>query len=296
LLVNRWIIGETVKTVQALDLSLAELRYDESANTLYHFVWDTFCDWYLELIKGQVDEETRAVAAWVLDQILVMLHPFMPFVTEELWSANERPYPLILAKWPMTDARALDSEAAAEIRWLIDLISQIRRVRNDVNVPPSARTELWLEAPQRVQGLKVTTVVPATTIERLQKFRTSIYRLGRCSVVQVLNTGQAFNLEDGTSIDRTSHHADVNGAASLVVEGDGYLLPLKDVIDIAAEKARLQKTVEAAEKERDSLAARLANPSFVERAKPEAVEKARADRAEKAADAERYRAALKRLG
>jgi valyl-tRNA synthetase len=285
-----------VKTIQALDLSLAELRYDESANIIYHFVWATFCDWYLELIKGQIDEETKAVAGWVLDQILVMLHPFMPFITEELWSASERPYPLIVAKWPMADARALDPEAASEINWLIDLISAIRRVRNDVNVPPSARTELWLEAPQAVQRLKVATVVPKTTIERLQKFRTSIYRLGRCSIVQVLNTGQAFNLEDGTSIDRTSHHADVNGAASLVVEGDGYLLPLKDVIDIAAEKARLQKAAEAAEKERDSLAGRLANPSFVERAKPEAVEKARSDHAEKASDAEKYRAALARLG
>src|SRR3954463_9728430 len=122
LTVNRWIVGETVKTVQALDLSLAEFRYDESANIIYHFVWDTFCDWYLELIKGQIDEETKAVAAWVLDQILVMLHPFMPFITEELWRASERPYPLILAKWPMPDARALDPEAGADVEWLIETV------------------------------------------------------------------------------------------------------------------------------------------------------------------------------
>jgi len=295
--VNRWIVGETVKTVQALDIALAELRFDESANTIYHFVWATFCDWYLELIKGEIDDETKAVAAWVFDQILIMLHPFMPFVTEELWHAmGERPYPLILAKWPVPDARALDPEAAADIGWLIDLISEIRRVRNDVNVPPSARTELWIEAPKEVQGFKVATVVPETTVRRLQKFRSAIHRLGRCSVVQVLNTGQAFDLENGISIDRTSHQADVNGAASLVVEGDSYLLPLKDIIDIEAERARLDKAAEAAEKERDSLAARLANPSFVERARPEAVEKARADHAEKASDAEKYRAALARLG
>ena len=123
--VNRWIVGETVKTVQALDLALAELRYDESANAIYHFVWATFCDWYLELIKGQIDDETKAVAGWVLDQILVMLHPFMPFVTEELWNAmGERPYPLILAKWPMPDARALDPEAGPEIDWLIRLVER----------------------------------------------------------------------------------------------------------------------------------------------------------------------------
>jgi valyl-tRNA synthetase len=294
--VNRWIVGETVKTIQSLDLSLAELRFDESANGLYHFVWATFCDWYLELIKGQVDEETKAVAAWVLDQILVMLHPFMPFITEELWNASERPYPLIVARWPTPDARALDPEAAADINWLINLISEIRSLRNDVNVPPSARTELWLEAPREVQNLKVAAIFPKTTIERLQRFHRPIHRLGRCSVVQVLNTGQAFELEGGTSIDRTSHDVDVNGAASFVVDGDGYLLPLKDVIDIEAERSRLFKAAEAAEKERDSLAGRLANPSFVERAKPEAVEKARADHSEKASDAEKYRAALARLG
>src|SRR5207237_3068012 len=113
--VNRWIVGETVKTVQALDLALAELRFDESANTIYHFVWATFCDWYMELIKGQVDEETKTVAGWVLDQILVMLHPFMPFVTEELWNAmGDRPYPLIHAKWAVPDARPLYPEAGQE--------------------------------------------------------------------------------------------------------------------------------------------------------------------------------------
>ncbi|MEA3033888.1 MAG: valyl-tRNA synthetase, partial [Sphingomonadales bacterium] len=137
--VNRWIVGETVKTVQALDLSLAEFRYDESANIIYHFVWDTFCDWYLELIKGAIDDETGAVAAWVLDQILVMLHPFMPFVTEELWSSNPRPYPLILAKWPMPDARALDSQVGAEIDWLIRLVGGLRAARTELGVPPGAR-------------------------------------------------------------------------------------------------------------------------------------------------------------
>ncbi|MGE3150483.1 MAG: valine--tRNA ligase, partial [Pseudorhodoplanes sp.] len=129
--VNKWIVGETVKTVQALDIALAELRFDESANTIYHFTWATFCDWYLELIKGQIDDETKRVAGWVLDQILVMLHPFMPFVTEELWSAmGERAhYPLITARWPIADARALDPEAGPEIDWLIRLVSGIRAAR-----------------------------------------------------------------------------------------------------------------------------------------------------------------------
>lgn len=295
--VNKWIIGEAIKAIQSVDLALGEYRFDAAANAIYQFVWSQFCDWYLELIKGSIDEETKAVAGWVLDQILVVLHPFMPFITEELWHAlAPRKHDLIVAHWPMADARAIDPAATADVTWLISLISEIRRVRTDVNVPVAARTELWLEAPKEAQGLTVATIVPDSTIRRLQTFGRQIHRLARCSVVQVLNTGQAFDLESGQSIDRTQHHADVNGAASLVVDGDSYLLPLKDVIDLAAERTRLAQAIAAAEKERDGLAGRLNNPSFVERAKPEAVEKARADHAEKAAEAERLTAALSRLG
>jgi valyl-tRNA synthetase len=262
-----------VKTVQALDLALAELRFDESANTIYHFVWATFCDWYLELIKpvssgderGAVDEETKTVAGWVLDQILVMLHPFMPFVTEELWNAlGERPYELILAKWPMPDARALDPEAGPEIDWLIRLVSGIRAARAELNVPPGAKLPLLVrEAGEATAG-------------RLQRNAAALQRLAR---IEAIGTGEASG-----------------GSAQVVVDEATYILPLEGVIDTAAEKARLEKAMAAAEKERDALAGRLGNPSFVERAKPEAVEKARADHAEKASDAEKYRAALARLG
>jgi valyl-tRNA synthetase len=261
--VNKWILGETVKTVQALDLSLAELRYDESANAIYHFVWDGFCDWYLELIKGRIDDETMIVAAWVLDQILVMLHPFMPFITEELWSANARPYPLIVAQWPMPDARALDPAAGVEIDWLIRLVNGIRGARSELNLPPGARLPLHVRD------------AAAPTRERLERNRAAIERLARVTLAQGDASG---------------------GAAQVVVDEATYVLPLEGVIDVGAERARLLKAIEAAEKERDSLAARLANPSFVERAKPEAVEKARADHAERASEAERYRAALARLG
>jgi len=271
--VNRWIVGETVKTVQALDLALAELRYDESANTIYHFVWATFCDWYLELIKpvssgderGAIDDETTTVAGWVLDQILVMLHPFMPFVTEELWNAmGERPYPLILAKWPMPDARALDPDAGPEIDWLIRVVSGIRTARAELNVPPGARLPLHVRDANEA------------TAGRLERNAAALQRLAR--------------------IDRLNEGEVEGGAAQIVVDEATFILPLEGVIDIAAEQSRLAKAAEAAEKERDSLAARLSNPSFVERARPEAVEKARADHAEKASDAEKYRAALNRLG
>ncbi|HTG38238.1 valine--tRNA ligase, partial [Sphingomonas sp.] len=132
--VNKWIIAETVETVQALDLALADLRFDAAANAIYQFAWSRFCDWYLELIKGAIDDETKAVAGWVLDQILVMLHPFMPFITEELWHAlGAREHDLIVAKWPMPDARALDADARAEIDWLIRLVSEVRAARNELN-------------------------------------------------------------------------------------------------------------------------------------------------------------------
>ncbi|MDP9415062.1 MAG: class I tRNA ligase family protein, partial [Pseudomonadota bacterium] len=276
--VNRWIVGETVKTVQALDLAMAEFRFDESANLIYHFTWANFCDWYLELIKPVLSQpggpaldgenradETREVAAWVLDQILVMLHPFMPFITEELWhSMGERPYELILARWPMPDARALDAEAGPEIDWLIRLVSGIRGARSELSVPPGAKLALHVrDADER-------------TRERLRRNGQAIERLARIESVSFDEAG--------------------GGAAQVVVDEATYILPLEGVIDIAVERARLAKALQAAEKERDSLLQRLGNSSFVERAKPEAVEKARADHAEKASDAEKYRAALGRLG
>jgi valyl-tRNA synthetase len=264
--VNRWIVGETIKTVQQLDLAFADLRFDEAANSLYHFVWDRFCDWYLELIKGQLDDETRAVAGWVLDQILVMLHPFMPFITEELWHAmGPRPYALILARWPLADARALDPEAAKEIDWLIRLVSDVRAARTEIGIAPGARMAAF-----------VRDAAPAT-LDRIARSLPVLNRLARLDAVEA---GPA---PDG-------------GALQIVVDEATYALPLAGVIDLDAERARLSKAIAATEKERDALAARLGNPSFVERAKPEAVEKARADHADKAAEAARLAAALARLG
>ncbi|WP_333572066.1 valine--tRNA ligase [Sphingomonas sp.] len=274
LAVNRWIIAETITTVQALDLALADLRFDEAANTIYQFVWSRFCDWYLELIKPVLQgegvaatqaEETRAVAGWALDQILVMLHPFMPFITEELWSKmGPRDHDLIVAKWPMADARALDPSAAQEIDWLIRLVSEIRAARTELNVPPGARLALHVRD------------ASPETVARLARQEAALARLGR--------------------VDQAQGDAPAGGALQLVVDEATFVMPLGDVVDLEAERARLTKAIAAAEKERDGLAGRLGNPSFVERAKPEAVEKARADHDEKAAEAERLSAALARLG
>jgi valyl-tRNA synthetase len=265
LAVNKWIIGEVAATLAELDKAMAELRFDAAANAIYHFVWDQFCDWYLELIKGAIDDETKAVAGWVIDQILVMLHPFMPFITEELWHAQgERPYDLIVAKWPEPAAQT-DAQASAEIDWLIRLVSEVRAARAELGVPPGAK----LNAIANDAG-------PET--------RARIDRLGQ-------QLGRLARIESWT-FDGTAS----GGAAQIVVDAATYVLPLEGVIDIEAERARLTKSLHAAQKETKSLEGRLANPAFVEKAKPEAVDKARADHAEKVAEAERLEAALTRLG
>ncbi len=276
LAVNKWIIAETIATVQTVDLALADYRFDGAANAIYQFAWSRFCDWYLELIKpqmvddvrGQIDDESKAVAGWVLDQILVLLHPFMPFITEELWHAmadpaHPRDHDLIVAQWPMADARSLDPEASREVDWLIRLVQEIRTARNELNVPPGARLPLHVRDAN------------AATLARLERQAAALARLARVTHAEGEATG---------------------GAAQVVVDEATFVLPLEGVIDLESERTRLTKAIAAAEKERDALAGRLGNASFVERAKPEAVEKAKADHADKAAEAARLQAALGRLG
>jgi valyl-tRNA synthetase len=217
----------------------------------------------VELIKGAFDEETKAVAAWAFDQILVMLHPLMPFITEELWqSMGEREhYPLITAQWP--DPRAqVDPHAKAEIDWLIDFVSETRAMRVELNVPWSAILE-----PIAIGG----------SVDRLNGQTAILSRMAKLGPAQIAD-------------------APPPGSAQIVVRGETYAFPLAEHIDLEAEKSRLSKAAASAEKERDGLAQRLGNPNFTERAKPEAVEKARSDHESKSAEAERLRAALERLG
>lgn len=266
--VNRWIVGEVVRTAGALDAAIAAFRFDDYAETAYQFVWSRFCDWYLELTKPLLAEgadaavaaETRAVAGWALDQILVMLHPVMPFVTEELWhKLGDREYDLILAEWVRTDEAPADD---GEIDWLIGLVSAVRSARTEVNVPPGAKL-----------GYSVAGADEATAA-RLSRNAAALAFLARVS--------EALPSE--------------GGALQVVYAGATYSIALGGSIDLAAEKGRLEKNALAAEKDRDGLAGRLASPGFVERAKPEAVEKARADLAARTAEAARIRAALARLG
>jgi len=271
--VNRWIIGEVVETLAKLNRAYDDLRYDDMADAIYHFVWGTFCDWYVELVKGAFDAETKAVAAWAFDQILVMLHPLMPFITEELWNANEPPYDLIVAKWPEPEAHGsvvgfVDGEAVdahAEFHWIISTIVAVRAAKNEAGISPGLRLHAYLED------------VTSGLWKRLPHAQAMFERVGRISIAFSDNVPSA-------------------GVLRIAVPGATLVVPLEGVIDVEAERTRLSKGVEAAEKERDSLAQRLANPAFTERAKPEAVDKARADHDAKSAEADRLRAALERLG
>ena len=288
LAVNRWIIGEVVSTVDKLNKAFAEFRFDGMADVIYHFVFDQFCDWYLELLKPilQVQsgddgaepqpslvtadaDEARAVAGWALDQILVMLHPFMPFITEELWHAMSDPaqpraHDIIHAQWPEPNA-TIDADAVAEINWVIDTISKTRSFKAELNIPPGTRLTANIADPQ------------VSTMSVIARQAAALSRLGRIDSFVYAPVA-------------------TNNVAQIVVGGDTVVFALDDVIDLDAERSRITKALEAARKERDALAGRLSNAAFVEKAKPEAVEKARADHAEKAAEAERLTVALVRLG
>lgn len=276
--VNRWIITEIAQTTNALDESLAAYRFDGFADTLYQFVWNRFCDWYLELTKPLLAEgadealasETRATAGWALDQILVLLHPAMPFLTEELWhklapEAAPRPHDLIAASWPEAHAIPHDAAAAAEIDWLITLISEVRSARTELGVPPGARLLYSVEGAS-----------PAT-IARLHANAPAIERLARIQPAASMASASSSRLQ-------------------VVVAEATFSLPLEGIIDLAAERARLEKARATAQKERDALKNRLAAPGFAEKAKPDAIEKARADLAARTSEADRLTAALSRLG
>ncbi|MDZ4140070.1 MAG: valine--tRNA ligase [Erythrobacter sp.] len=297
---NQWIIGEVQQCVAEIERAMADLRFDAAANAIYQFTWSKFCDWYLELIKPvfsavtpaqagaqsgaeppasldpglrREDEEggwspaseTREVAGWALDQILVMLHPFMPFITEELWhKLGAREYELILAQWPAPEAE-ISKEATDAIDWVIELTTNIRSAKNELGIAPGGKLAAFLAAPSDVA---------ARTIERSSA---AIERLARLTPV-------------------TIGEAPAGPAMQVIAGGDVFVIPLEGIIDIAAEKARLEKALAASAKEAKSLEGRLGNPAFAEKAKPEAVEKARADLAHHQGEVERLTAALARLG
>jgi valyl-tRNA synthetase len=251
LTINRWILTELARTARDVTEAIETYRFNDAASTLYRFIWNQFCDWYLELLKpvfiGEDEAakaESQACAAYVLEEIYKLLHPFMPFMTEELWAhtageGKTRENLICHAEWP-SPAYA-DNAAADEINWLIDLVSGIRSVRSEMNVPPSAT------APLVMVGAN------ALTKARLETHDSAIRRLARASEVSLEETAP-------------------KGAAQIVVGEATACLPLGSLIDLAAEKARLEKAIEKAKAEAARIESKLSNEKFVANAKPEVVE------------------------
>jgi valyl-tRNA synthetase len=273
--VNRWIVAETKDIARATSQAIEALRFNEAANGLYQFVWSIYCDWYLELIKpvlNGADEaaksETRKTAAWVRDQIVKLLHPFMPFITEELWSltaATPRASMLIVAPWPELAGLPDNREARDEMRWVVDLVSGVRSVRAEMNVPPAAKLQLALKSSE------------PETKARLARNRDSILTLARLASADITDT--------------------IPGGSAQFVAGEAVAaLPLGDVIDFAKERARLQKELEKAQGEIARVDAKLNNADFVARAPEDVIEEQREKRAEAEALAMRLKEAVARLG
>jgi valyl-tRNA synthetase len=274
--INRWIRGELTKAERQVSEAIEGGRFDDAAGALYRFVWNVFCDWYLELAKpvfNGADEaakaETRAMTAWTLDQTLKLLHPVMPYITEELWAELGKEGPareslLIGAEWPVLPDAFIDASAEAEIGWLVDLVGEIRALRAEMNVPPSAKPPLAFVAPD------------AVTAERIARHRDLILTLGRVSEVNSAEAAPA-------------------GAVTFVSGGTTAALSLAGIIDLTAERARLEKEIAVFESDIGHVNKKLGNPNFVSRAAPEVVDEQRAKLAEAEEGKVKLQAALARL-
>ena len=265
--VNKWIVGKVVETEQRVRDATEAYRFNDIATSLYQFTWGTYCDWYLELIKPVLfgeDEaakaETRATAAWALDQILKLAHPVIPFITEELWQSisDQRTKRLIATEWPVYDQKLIDAEVNAEIDWIVRLISQIRTVRSEMNVPPSAKMPLFLKDPGELAA------------QRLVTHKELIERVARVESVAVLE-------------------GDVpSGAVQDVIDEATIILPISGVIDVSAERARLEKEIEKQNKEIQRFEGKLGNEKFVAKAPTSVIETER----ERLAEAQQAREKL----
>jgi len=277
LTVNQWIVAEMAQAITDVTRNIAALRFNEAAGAAYHFIYDVFCDWYLEIAKpifSGTDEvaktETRAAAAWARDQILTMLHPFMPFITEELWkrtadASTPRDRLLIESNWPSVLAPLQDSSASAEMNWVIALVSGVRSVRAEMNVPPSAKIDLVLKD------------ASARSRELLARHRDVILQLARLSSAQ-------------------PNDVLPQGSAQFVLGEATVGLPLGDVIDFAKERARLEKDLKRANDEVARFDSKLSNVQFVSRAPEDVLSEQREKREEAVATALRLRDAISRLG
>jgi valyl-tRNA synthetase len=272
-IINRWIAHATVECAGKVSAALDSFRFDEAANTLYQFIWGAFCDWYVEFTKpilqggdAAARADTRATTAWVLEQIVHLLHPIMPFVTEELWRhlAGAEGGLLMTGNWPDFPPGLADPAASAEMEWVVAAISEIRAVRAEMNVPPAARAPLLVKD-----------AAPAVA-DRLSRHREHFFRLARVAGIEAVEEAPG-------------------GAIQIVVEGATLILPLGGIVDLAREKARLEKEIARLDAEIGKLGAKLANPGFLAKAPPEIVEEQREREAGARSERDRLNAAYERI-
>ena len=271
--VNKWIIGETAKVREVVDAAFDTYRFNDAAQALYAYVWGKVCDWYVELSKPLLSgddeaakEETRRVMGWVIDQCLILLHPIMPFITEELWGAlGERAKMVVHADWPTyTGAELVDAAADREMNWVISLIEGIRSARSQMRVPA---------------GLRIPMIV------------TELDAAGQAA----WDRNEAMILKLARVVDLAHADAFPKATITVAVPGGTFGLPLADIIDIDAEKERLEKSLGKLAKELGGLRGRLNNPKFVASAPDEVVEEARANLAEREEEEAQLKAAMDRL-
>jgi valyl-tRNA synthetase len=268
-MLNRWIAHETAKAAAEITTAIQGYKFNDAANAAYRFVWNIYCDWYLELVKpvltgadGTAKTETRTMVAWARDEILKLLHPFMPFITEELWSATgHRGGLLTLSLWPKLDGLG-DDKAEAEIGWVIDLVTAIRSVRAEMNI--TAAIPLVLAG------------ASDETQARAQRWAEFIKRLARVSEI-------------------SSAPSAPQGSVQLVVRGEVAALPLKGVIDLATERARLDKEMAKADTDIKRIDAKLDNQKFVSNAPEEVVEEEKEKREQAIGRRAKFVEALERL-
>jgi len=273
--VNKWIVGYLQASVNAAQIELDQYRFDLSSSTVYGFVWNEFCDWYLEFAKPifmgadeAAKKETRETAAWVLEQSLRILQPFMPFVTEELWQQMTGSHQfLMLQQWPAFKANLLDSDAAAEMDTVKQLIENIRATRMELNVPGGAKVELLIKGADAAMTDRITRNLPLVT------------RMAR--------------LKDENPIKFVAEIP--KGSAQIVMGGMTAALPLADIIDLETERARLAKESEKWAAEIRKIESKLANKDFVDRAPPEVVEEHQTRKAEAEAMIQKLDAARRSL-
>ena len=278
LMVDRWIAGELSAAAAATARAIEAYRFNEAAQALYQFTWHTFCDWYLEFTKpilaegsAQDQAEVRATTAWVLDSLLHLLHPIMPFVTEELWGSlapegAPRADMLINGRWPALPATLVDAEAKAEMDWVVRVVSEIRAVRSELNVPPGAKLSMIVRGASQA------------TQDRLTRHRELVHRLARLDGTRLADDG-----------------ALPKGVVQAVVDEAAYLLPIGEVIDIGQERVRLSRELDKLSGEIGKIDAKLSNRKFVARAPEDVVAEQRERLAELQQSKTKLSEALDRL-